>query len=181
MRFTTKNDVARFLQQADHVSERSWQAKRLGSRVADSPEARRSLERLAQLGAFRSYILEQRGRPIAFALCRQWNGKFDYQEIGYDVEFAEYSPGTILLYRLLEDLIAHDSPRLFDFDSGDAEYKRMFGNRQTMSGPIMLTRRAWKYALIFGLSRSSSRTGSRLRSWAGRSKPYKLLRRLYRR
>jgi CelD/BcsL family acetyltransferase involved in cellulose biosynthesis len=181
VRFTTGDDVARFLQQAEQVSQRSWQAKRLGPRVIDGPEARRSLERLSRLGAFRSYILEQRGRPIAFALCRQWNGKFDYQEIGYDVDFGEFSPGTVLLYRLLEDLIAHDSPRLFDFDSGEAEYKRMFGNRQTQSGPIILTRRAWRYSLIFGLHRSSSKTASRLRSWVGTSKSYKLLRRLYRR
>jgi Acetyltransferase (GNAT) domain len=181
VRFTAREDVERFLKGADQVSQRSWQSKRLGARVTDSAPMRAALERSAALGAFRSYLLEQRGRPIAFALCRQWNGKFDYQEIGYDMEFAERSPGTVLLYRLLEDLIAHDPPRWFDFDSGDADYKRMFGNRQTLSGPLMLTRRARKYSLIFGASRFSSRAGGQVRSWIGKSRPYKFLRQLYRR
>jgi hypothetical protein len=180
-RFTTPDDVPRFLQQTAEISRQSWQARRLDMRIEDTPETRRALQHAASLGAFRSYILDQRGRPIAFALCRQFAGKFDYQEVGYTAEFREFSPGTVLLYRLLEDLIADNPPRIFDFDTGDAEYKKMFGNHQTLTAPFVLTRSTLKYSTLFTSSHISSKSTALLRAWLGKSKPYLALRRLYRR
>jgi CelD/BcsL family acetyltransferase involved in cellulose biosynthesis len=135
--------VAAFLKQAQEISRRSWQAKRLGVRIHNSPEERQFFESLAARGALRSYLLEQEGRPAAFLVGLQWQGDFLFEETGYDLELAGVSPGTVLFVRLLEDLVAHDPPRRFDFGSGDGDHKRLFANRQTLSGPVLLVGRRW--------------------------------------
>src|SRR5207249_4733299 len=110
--------VDEFLDQAHRVSRQSWQAKRLGVRIRNTPEERAYYEFLASQGALRSYVLEHRGRPVAFEFGIQWNGRFVFEETGYDAAFAGHSPGTVLLFRILEDLIARDTPELLDFGYG---------------------------------------------------------------
>ncbi len=141
LNYTSPYDVAGFLDSAEAVSRKSWQAARLGVRIHNTHEARKYWGQVAELGGFRSYILEHAGVPAAFVQGTCWNGCFTYEEVAYDQTHFQYSPGTILLYRILEDLIANEQPRLFDFGAGDAEYKRLFSTHQTRSGQILLARR----------------------------------------
>jgi CelD/BcsL family acetyltransferase involved in cellulose biosynthesis len=140
-RFTSSDDVATFLEKAHRVSQVSWQSKARGLRVNNTPALRAYFERFAALGAFRSYVLEQNDRPLAFAFGFQWKGCYTYEEVGFDPEYQKYSPGKVLFFRLLEDLIANDPPSVLDFGYGDSDYKQLFGTRQTRSGPVILARR----------------------------------------
>jgi Acetyltransferase (GNAT) domain len=176
LRFTTAEDVPRFLERAAKVSSASWQDKRLGEHLSDAPGARRGLEQLAKIGAFRSYVLEHNDRPVAYRIGRQWNGKYTSEKVGYDLGFRQDGVGTLLTFRVLEDLIAHDTPSVFDFDFGDGQHKRFFGNRQTSSAVVMLVRRTVKNSAIFGAHRLLSDTLIGVRS----SRIYKRLRRSYR-
>src|SRR5207253_9536540 len=101
--------VGVFLEKAHEISKHSWQTKRLGIRINSTLEQRNFLEFLASQGALRSYVLEQNGRPLAFELGVQWQGCFVLEETGYDSSYSSYSPGTVLLFRILQDLIARDT------------------------------------------------------------------------
>jgi hypothetical protein len=171
---TEASQVVDFLAKVHQVEQKTWQARRLRVRFKNSPRERRFWEGIASLGALRSYLLEQKGQPLAFVLGIQWNGCFIYYDIGYDAAYAQYSPGTVLLFRLLEDLIARTPPRLFDFGFGDADYKQLFGNHQTLSGSVLLVRRAWRplatasldrlrYGISQGLRAGISRLGFQAR------------------
>src|SRR5205823_2400496 len=129
------DQVAGFLNDAHCISQESWQSKRLGLRIKNSPQEKALYEALAELGALRAYLLHHAGKPIAFSLGIQWNGGYLWDEVGHIAAFSEQSPGTVLFMRMLEDLIARDTPRIFDFGYGDGEHKRLFGTRQTQSGP----------------------------------------------
>ncbi|HZL36085.1 MAG TPA: GNAT family N-acetyltransferase [Tepidisphaeraceae bacterium] len=135
-RFTTAKDALKFLELAHRVSKASWQARRIGLRITNSAREKRWYQQVAEIGALRSYVLEHKGNPVAFVVGLQWKETFSYEEVGYDSAFADRSPGTVLLFRLIEDLIAIDTPKSLDFGFGDGEYKRVFGTRQTQSGPI---------------------------------------------
>jgi CelD/BcsL family acetyltransferase involved in cellulose biosynthesis len=137
-------EVGTFLKKAEAVSQKSWQTQFRGLQVSADPEQQRHWERIAALGAMRSYILEHDGQPVAFELCIQWNGTFVGVETGYDLALARFSPGTVLILRMLEDLIAQDTPRLIDLGGGDYGYKQLFCNEQTFSGRVLLVRRAFK-------------------------------------
>lgn len=178
--YRNPKDVAEFLAKAQTVSARSWQGKRLGLRVRNTSEERSRYETIAAEGAWRAYVLEHKERPVAFLLGVQWQGTFRLEETAYDSEYAGFSPGTVLLFRVLQDLIAHDTPRQFDFGFGDAEYKRLFGNRQTESGSVLLVSRRLRpqAALLFERTRHAVSRG--LRAASARFGILAALRRLYR-
>src|SRR5262249_13634379 len=119
--FHRPEDVLEFLAKANHISTRSWQCKSLGCRIHNSSEERNFLEFVASRSALRSYILEQDGRLLAFQMATQWKGVFTFIETGYDPEYAPYSPGIVLFLRLLEDLTAHDPPKICDFGLGHSD------------------------------------------------------------
>ena len=121
---------------------------------------------MAARGAFRSYLLEHQGRPTAFVIGTQVNGCYNYEQLAYDPAYAAHSPGTVLLFRLLEDLIARDPPRVLDFGDGEAEYKRLFANAESRSGPVILARRG----LGVGLAMRAEHLSVTLGRW-GRAGP----------
>lgn len=141
VRVTTEEQVPHFLRAAAAVSARSWQSRVLGPRVVENDQQAGALKDLARLGVLRSYLLEAGGQPFAFVIGRQFKGVFHYAEIGFDESQAALSPGTVLLYLLIEDLFKHDSPTVLNFGIGDAAYKRRFGNRQTQDAAVILFRR----------------------------------------
>jgi CelD/BcsL family acetyltransferase involved in cellulose biosynthesis len=173
--------VREFLERARHISARSWQGKRLGLRVCASPEELRKAERLAEVGALRSYLLERSdGTPLAFVLGSQWRGRYFHEETGYDMSYAELSPGMVLQYRLLEDLIAQDTPQLLDFGAGDAEYKRSLGNVCGESGRLILVRRTGRPLAAYALAGAWHASDRGARALMRRAGVYERVRRLYR-
>jgi hypothetical protein len=179
--YTRREEVAEFLHKAHQVSKRSWQAKRLGIRITNDPAHRKRLEVLASLGALRSYLLEHEGDPLAFVLGIQWKGCFLFEETGYHSGYKKWSPGTVLLFRLLEDLTVRDTPRLVDFGFGDAQYKRSFANRETLSGPVLLVRRSLRPMAVMWLNRVRQMVSHRMRAVIKSLSLTSVLRQRYRR
>ena len=155
--YRAEHEVAAFLERAEFVSRKSWQGRRFGPRLRCCAEQAGWLKSLARCGAWRSYTLEQDDKPLAFALGWQWRGRFMYEECGHLPEVAADSVGTVLLYRILEDLLKHDQPRLVDFGFGDSEQKRLFGNREGASRRVLLMSTRWKPAAAHAIGRWENR------------------------
>jgi Acetyltransferase (GNAT) domain len=181
LKYTSPDNVPTFLAQAHEVSTKSWQTARLGLRIQNSPEERVYWGAIAAVGGFRSYVLEHQGAPVAFVLGTCWAGYYTYEELAYDQTYAAHSPGTILLYRLLEELIAADTPRVFDFGFGDAEYKQIFSNSQSRSGPVLLARRTFSPMIYVRAEQLSVRVSQLARACVRRLGVLKSLRRYRRR
>jgi CelD/BcsL family acetyltransferase involved in cellulose biosynthesis len=181
VKYTAPDDVPKFLEQAHRVSARSWQGNRLGVRVANSPAERAMWGAVADVGAFRSYVLEHQGNPVAFLLGTCWNGFYNYEEVGYDQDFSRHSPGTVLLYRAIEDLIAHDTPHTLDFSYGDADHKQLFGNTVTRTGQVVLARRSARPVAAPRLEQASFGLARAARAALRRTGFLTYLRRKYRR
>lgn len=142
------DQVASFRDAVATVIRDSWQG-----RVA-SPEAYTILqdcepfEDLAERGLIRSYVLECAGTPSAFVLGYQFGDIYHYAEIAYRQQDARFSPGTTLLYLLIQDLITHRSPSLLNFGIGDAVYKREFGTHQFQDASVLLLDRTVRNAAV---------------------------------
>jgi CelD/BcsL family acetyltransferase involved in cellulose biosynthesis len=95
-------------------------------------------EDVARRGLLRSYVLYGANAPCALVLGYQFGDVFHYAEIAYDQTFGRFSPGTALLYLLIEDLTGHRSPRLVNFGIGDAGYKREFSNIHAEDASVLL-------------------------------------------
>ena len=63
------------------------------------------------------------GKPISYGMCRTETDIITYLIIGYDPEYRQFSPGTILLLRIVEALLAEHRFRLFDLGGHAADYK----------------------------------------------------------
>ena len=153
-RITAPEQVPAFLAHVARVSSLSWQGRRLQKQVSASEATRAYFTELAERGWLRSYLLLSGSQGIAFVVGMQADGVYYYDEPGYDPAWASYSPGAVMLYRLLEDLFAHHRPQWFDFGSGDLEYKRFYGNECVEAVNVYLLRRS----AYMGLARMAHRS-----------------------
>lgn len=167
--YRNESEAGEFLEKAHQISLKSWQTQHLGLRVPLNPDQRQRWERVARMGAMRSYILEHDGAPVAFMQSVQWKDRFLGIETGYDQAYARFSPGTVLLVRMLADLLAQETPRRLDFGWGDAEYKKMFSNERTLSGRVLLVRRAVKPLLVAQFQQFAQTISTIVRAGVNRS------------
>jgi CelD/BcsL family acetyltransferase involved in cellulose biosynthesis len=157
VRVESEEQVASFLADAVSVSRKTWQHSNLGKRIGDSEEERAWYAGLARAGVLRGYILRCGERPCAFVVGYQHNGVFHDVELGYDPDFKENSPGTVLLHMLIQDLCSHRPAALLNFGLGDADYKGRFGNVRTEDVSVLVMRKSLLNRLRVG-SHASFRT-----------------------
>lgn len=126
-RIDDREKVRSFLDDSAELEPYSWQHDALGPTLDASPQHCEKLERLASHGIVRSYILRCGNKPCAMVKGFQYGGVYYYSWCEFDQRLADFSPGTVLLYLLIEDLCSHRSPKWLTFLWGDAAYKKIFG------------------------------------------------------
>jgi CelD/BcsL family acetyltransferase involved in cellulose biosynthesis len=87
---------------------------------------RRVAAMLAETGAFRLWLLDTPGGPLASFLCVEWNGTVGLYNSGFRPDAAALSPGLVLLAHVIRDAIERGKRR-FDFLRGEERYKYDFG------------------------------------------------------
>ncbi|VAX36132.1 hypothetical protein MNBD_PLANCTO02-2928 [hydrothermal vent metagenome] len=147
-RIDSVEQVACFLEDAHQVSLKSWQTRQLGLRVGTSDADLQTYTFLASAGALRSYLLYLDNEPIAFMIGHQYNGVFHYEEVGFDSDYAKFSPGKALLVAGLEDIYSENKPTWFDFGLGDADYKRQMSNHHSQSGMLWIVPAGFKNRIV---------------------------------
>lgn len=141
-RISAPEDVPEFLRAGSQVAQASWQAREAEWLVKETPEWNEHLSDLAIQGLLRSYLLWCGPTPCAYALGFQSAGCYQAYSIGYDQSMAKFSPGTVMLLLLLEDLMQHDRPEKFNFGGGENEYKRRFATEATEVANVTILRRS---------------------------------------
>jgi len=147
-RIESKDQVDSFLEQAVLVAKNSWQENKIGTRIDRSDKRKTKLIDLTERGILRSYILKCHKKPCAFVLGYQYKSVFHYVEIAYNHEYQKFSPGTVLLYLLIEDLHTYNSPDILNFGIGDAAYKNEFGNTHGADASVLILRNTLSNRLL---------------------------------
>lgn len=96
-------------------------------------------------GELRFGVLELNGRPLAWSLGFQVNGKYAYYQQTFDLDAEEYAPGEVLLHHLLSYARASVEQE-FDFLRGDEFFKRRFAAHINQCRTVYLQRpgmRGW--------------------------------------
>ncbi|MGH7139750.1 MAG: GNAT family N-acetyltransferase [Pirellulales bacterium] len=140
-RFEAARDVERFLDLASKVERGSWQHRWVDDRIENSTRWRHLLADAADRGLLLCYVLSCKGEPCAFVLGYRHQLVYHYVQVGYDQSFREYSPGTVILYLLIEDLIERRGLKLLSFGFGDHQYKEAFGNACVERADVLLLTR----------------------------------------
>ena len=164
--FLSPADMPRFHDEAVAISQKTYQTRLLGSGLPASTDFRRRMIAEAELGEARGYLLRDGEQAIAFAWCRRKGGRLIYDIIGYLPESSSLSPGTVLLYLILQDVFAEGSFEMVDFGPGEAQYKSLFATHRQEFIDTYLFRRTLRNQLLarlhFALSGLSTGLGKRL-------------------
>ena len=123
----TPAQIESFLAAALPLSAKTYQARLLDAGLPDSEEARREMLEAAQADRMRCFLLSVEGRAIAYLALPVRGRTLLYAHLGYDPDYAQLSPGTVLQLEALERLFAEDRFERFDFGEGEGAHKAMFG------------------------------------------------------
>jgi hypothetical protein len=147
--FETADAVERFLTDGGAVSRKTYQWNLLGLGLRDTLELRGRLRVAAQRGWLRSYVLYCRELPVAFMLGYQYAGCYYYTDVGYDPDYANWSVGSVLQLKVMQDLYARGNrPGVFDFSTGYGSHKARFGNISRREANVLLLPRRLKNRVI---------------------------------
>ena len=138
--YRTADEVAEFMAVAGALSGRTYQARLMlaGLPTADADVA----EAVAAAAAdkVRAFLLVAEGQPIAYLYLPVERGVLVYAHLGYDPDFADLSPGTVLHIEAMRLLYGEGGFRAFDFTEGDGAHKAQFGRASVPCADVLLLR-----------------------------------------
>ena len=146
--FSAPADVPAFLEVARGIAQKTWQRAMGVDHFCPTVDWTKKLTDLAERGVWRSFVLYCGDTPAAFGLGYQDRGVFHFRSTGFDSELASLSPGTVLMYMMLRDVLATRAPRRLCFCFGDAAYKRNFSNARKETVRVLLFRRTPRNDLL---------------------------------
>ena len=126
LEFRSRSEIITFRDIAIAISDASYKSG-LGWGFPKDESFAREIELDAVAGRVRGYVLVSGRQPAAYVFCRIDHDIIVYKHIGYDKRFAHSSPGTVLLYLMLQRLFKEGEFRLLDFDGTEYyAYKEFF-------------------------------------------------------
>lgn len=128
--FVQPDEVHAFISEIEPIVRTSWQSRISNDVIESTDERLKDFESLAELGLFRSYILYVGKQAAAFCFGLEFDGTYYFDTTAYLPTFANSSPGSVLIYLLVQELIDDTNGRLklLNFGYGDHSYKRTFAN-----------------------------------------------------
>lgn len=124
------------IQTIERVARRSYQ-RGLGVGFIDSGETRRRMDFESRRGWLRAYVLYAGDDPWAFWVGTLYRGTFHSNFLGYDPMYRQYSPGTFVMMRGIEDLCTIGAKEI-DLGLGDAFYKERFGTESCSEASVYI-------------------------------------------
>ena len=136
--FRSAEELLRFYPLARQVSLKTYQESLLKQGLPDSPEFEAALRLRGEQDTARGFLLMKGSNPIAYLYSPATDGVLLYEYLGYDTEFRQSSPGTVLQYLALEYLFAEQKFEKFDFEEGEGQHKQMFATHSVECADIFV-------------------------------------------
>jgi CelD/BcsL family acetyltransferase involved in cellulose biosynthesis len=136
--YRSPDEIEDFYELARPLSARTWQERKLDFGLPCDAQSRAESAALAHHDQLRAFLLFARDRPIAYLYTPAEGDTLVYAYLGYDPDFAEYSPGALLQLEAMRALMAERRFLYFDFAEGDARHKRQFASSSVASVDLLL-------------------------------------------
>jgi hypothetical protein len=153
--YDSVSQVEHFVEIASKISATTYKDV-LRAGFSDSLYTYSVLTQAALRNNWRAYILYAGQVPCAYEtgiIC----GRVYFAEfIGYGPEWSNFSPGTILFVKVLEDLSQNTQVEIFDYGFGNAVYKERFGSDSWSEASVYIFAPRL-YPIFINLLRSSIR------------------------
>lgn len=142
--YRSESEIAEFHDLARLVSAKTYQERLLGAGLPADPEALAEMKGLARRDAVRAWLLFLDGTPISYLYAPAEGETLVYAYLGYDPDFAELSPGTVLQMEALREAMGEGRFRLFDFTEGEGQHKRQFASGEVECLDLLLVKRNFR-------------------------------------
>lgn len=177
--YGTPEEMEDYYRMARSVSEKTYQERLLDVGLPAGEGFREEMQRLAERGEVRGYLLFHEEKPVAYFYTPVRDGIVRYEYLGYDPEYGKHSPGVVLQWLLLEKLFVDEKARLFDFLEGETQHKSFFSTGSRLCADLYYFKPS-SFALVFShmtVERLSAGIGFVLEKLGIKSAIRKLIRR----
>lgn len=134
------DQMAEYASHCRQISARTYQELVSGDGFPRGDAFVEELRQMAADGRIRGYVLFAGERPAAYAYCFVPLGApevLQYDTVGYDPDDKHWSPGTVLLFHILDDVYQRQTTEIFDFGIGDHAYKRFFATHSIEAADLL--------------------------------------------
>lgn len=173
-------EMREFIRLARLVSKTTYQERLLDAGIPESEDFIIETESLANEERVRAYILFDGERPVSYLYCPAQDGVLSYAYLGYDLDYAHMSVGTVLLWLAVEQIFNEARFRYFDFTEGQSDQKRLFATHQKRCANVFWVKRTLRNtAVVYGqfvMDRFSKWLGESLHNIGVKAKIKRLLR-----
>ncbi|MGQ0558017.1 MAG: GNAT family N-acetyltransferase [Sphingosinicella sp.] len=138
--YRTVEEIERFHALARPLSARTYQEKRLGAGLPADADSLAAMRALARRDGLRAFLLLLRGRPLAYLYLPAEGDTLVYAFLGYDPDFADFSPGTLLQLEAMRLLMAEGRFHRLDFTEGEGRHKSQFATGDISCVDLLLLR-----------------------------------------
>ena len=162
-----ESELGCLFHEAEEIAKKTYH-RGLGVGFADKPDVRARLELAAKKGWLRANVLYIGERPVAFWIGMLYHGSFISEYMGYDPEFRRFSPGMVLIMKVIEGFCSAatgDAVKDLDFGLGDAEYKSALCSEKWMEAPVYIfspTLRGLKLKAMRSATRAIDRSARKI-------------------
>jgi CelD/BcsL family acetyltransferase involved in cellulose biosynthesis len=149
--FARPDELQQFHAFARDISRKTYQERLLDAGLPEDAEFVAHIQKLAETGQMRGYVLFLHGKPVAYISCPIVQGVLLYQHVGYDPEYRDISPGTVLQYIVLERLMSEGTHTMFDFTEGEGQHKKLFATDSLLCANIFYFRPTLRNRMLLRL------------------------------
>src|SRR5688572_5930052 len=138
--YRTPEEMEAFHAAARALSVRTYQERLFDGGLPAGDEALDQMRSLAARDLARAWLLFVDDRPVSYLYAPAQGDTLVYAYLGYDPDFAEFSPGTVLQLEAMRRLMDEKSFRLFDFTEGEGQHKSQFATGAVDCVDLLLLR-----------------------------------------
>lgn len=138
--YRSADEVAEFMGIAAALSARTYQQRLMQAGLPTGDKDVAQAVAAAGEDKVRAFLLFADGRAIAYLYLPVERDILVYAHLGYDPDFADLSPGTVLHVEAMRHLYAEGRFRAFDFTEGDGAHKAQFARASVACADVLLLR-----------------------------------------
>ena len=146
--YRSRSDMRTFLPLGRELSRRTYQERLLRKGLPSESRFADEVGELADEGRIRAYLLLHEDRAVAYMCCPVQDRVALYEYVGFDPDYAEWSPGTVLQYLVLERMFKDRDLRRFDFTEGEGDHKELFATDHVFCADVYYFRPSARNSLL---------------------------------
>lgn len=150
--YSSPEDFEDFFKLALPISKKSFQYRLFNKGLPAAQQFKDDVLRKSEKGEVFGYILWVQDTPVAYNFCPVFNGNVVlYDNSGYDPAYSKYSPGSVLQFKIIEDLFARKGIDYYDLCVGEGIHKEILATDYVYCGNMYFCTLKPSYLVIFSI------------------------------